>query len=187
MPKIGFRNLYFAPMDEETDVEDGTVTYSAPVKISEAISAGLTPNVSEAELYADDRKTDQISSITGYDITMDTRDLKPEIEAKLLGYKVDENGGVLRTGEANAPYGALLFQSQLSNGEFEYNVFYKVKFAPVTRNNETKGENITFQTPTITGSALPRAVDGALDYSVELASDNPVAQGWFDDVYESTP
>lgn len=184
MPKIGFRDLYVAVMDEETDVENGTVTYQPPVKISEAISGGFTPNVSEAMLYADDRQTDRIDSITGYGITLETRDLKPEIEAQLLGYKTDLKGGVLRSSDAQAPYVALMFRSQLANGDFEYNVMYKVKFAPVTKNNETKGENITFQTPTITGSALPRVSDNSLDYSVTLESTDPVAAAWFDAVYE---
>lgn len=184
MPKIGFRDLYVAVMDVETDVENGTVTYQEPIKVSEAISGGFTPNVSEAVLYADDRQTDRIDSIVGYDISLETRDLSPEIEAELLGYKVDANGGVLRTSDAQAPFVALMFRSQLANGEFEYNVLYKVKFAPVTKNNETKGENITFQTPTITGSSLPRMSDGSLDYTVVLPSDSPIANTWFESVYE---
>lgn len=184
MPKIGFRDLYVAVMDEESDVDNGTVTYSEPEKLSEAISGGFTPNVSEANLYADDRQTDRIDLIIGYDISLETRDLSPEKEALLLGYQTDVNGGVLRTGDAQAPFVALMFRSELSNGDFEYNVLYKVKFAPVTKNNETKGENITFQTPTITGRALPRVADGHLDYSVVADPSEAPALTWFEDVYE---
>lgn len=186
MPKIGFRDLYVAVMNEETDVANGTVTYESPERISEAINGGFTPNVTEASLYADDRQTDQIDSIIGYDISLETRDLSPEMEAKLLGFQTDAKGGVLRKDDAKAPFVALMFRSELSNGEFEYNVLYKVKFAPVTKNNETKGENITFQTPTITGKSMPRTADGHLDYSVVLPSTDPDAVSWFTDVYEVT-
>ena len=37
MPRIGFKNLYAAVMDEATDVDGGVVTYQVPFKISNAI------------------------------------------------------------------------------------------------------------------------------------------------------
>ena len=184
MPKIGFSNLVFFPLDGD-DKEGTPVTYGEPVKVSEAITGGFTPQTSEASLYADDTQTDYHSQITGYDISLNTRDLTPDVEAKLLGYKVDKNGGVLRERDATAPYGALAFKSKLSDGTYEYNIIYKVKFSPVTRDHQTQGESIEFQTPTITGRGIPRMSDGALDYSVRESETNKTALAtWFDDVYE---
>lgn len=185
MPKIGFSNLVAFPMDEATDVKGGTVTYLEPFDISEAITGGFTPTVVEGSLYADDQQTDQHTSISGYDISLNTRDLTPQVEAKLLGYEVDSNGGVLRTSDAIAPYVALAFRSLLSDNTYEYNVLYKVKFAPVSRDHQTKGESIEYQTPTISGRAIPRRADGALDYTMRESKTNAtVVATWFDEVAE---
>lgn len=164
MPRIGFKNLYAAVMTEATDIEGGTVTYGEPFKISNAITGGFTPQTSEASLYSDDTQSDYISNITGYDITLNTRDLTPAIEAQLLGLDVDTNGGISHTSQANAPYVALMFESDMSDGKTEFNVFYKVKFNPVQKDLSTKGENIEFQTPSVTGRAIPRIADGLIDF-----------------------
>lgn len=185
MPKIGFANLVFFPLTGE-DVEGTPLTYGEPMKISEAITGGFTPQVSEASLYADDGQTDYHSNISAYDISLNTRDLTPAIEAKLLGYAVDSNGGVLRTSGATAPYGALAFKSKLSDGSYEYNVIYKVKFSPNTRDFQTQGETIEFQTPTITGRAIPRKADDALDYTIRETEENTaVLATWFETVHEA--
>lgn len=166
MPRIGFKNLYAAVMNDETDVAGGTVTYTTPFKISAAITGGFVPQTSEASLYSDDNQSDYISSITGYTISLSTRDLTAANEAKLLGLEVDSHGGISHTSKANAPYVALMFESEMSDGSVEFNVFYKVKFNPVEKNLNTKGESIEFQTPSITGRAIPRAADDLIDFAL---------------------
>jgi len=39
-----------------------------------------------------------------------------------------------------------------------------VKFNPVQKDVSTKGENIEFQTPSITGRAIPRIADELIDF-----------------------
>lgn len=192
MPRIGFKNLYAAVMTEATDISGGVVTYLTPFKISNAITGGFTPQTSEASLYSDDSQSDYISNITGYDITLNTRDLTPDIEAKLLGLAVDANGGVSHTSQANAPYVALMFESDMSDGKTEFNVFYKVKFNPVQKDVSTKGENIEFQTPSITGRAIPRIADELIDFVLvggtgALPAVDLVTDAWYTAPVTPTP
>ena len=192
MPRIGFKNLYAAVMDEATDVDGGVVTYQAPFKISNAITGGFTPQTSEASLYSDDSQSDYISNITGYDITLNTRDLTPAVEAKLLGLDVDKNGGISHTSRANAPYVALMFESDMSDGKTEFNVFYKVKFNPIQKDVSTKGENIEFQTPSITGRAIPRIADELIDFVLiggvgAAAGVKTVTDAWYTAPVKPTP
>ena len=192
MPRIGFKNLYAAVMDETTDTDGGVVTYQTPFKISNAITGGFTPQTSEASLYSDDTQSDYISNITGYDITLNTRDLIPAIEAKLLGLDVDANGGISHTSRANAPYGALMFESDMSDGKTEFNVFFNVKFNPVQKDVSTKGENIEFQTPSITGRAIPRIADELIDFVLvggvgATAEVKAVTDTWYDAPVKPTP
>ena len=103
--RIGLRNLHYKLLT----VEDGTVTYGAPTKISGLISGALTPQTTEGELYADDTLSEFHSSISAFDVTIGVKDIPLEDRAKLLGYPISEDGRMRVTSNANAPLVAISF------------------------------------------------------------------------------
>lgn len=176
MAKIGLRDLFAMPIESETAE---ATTYGEAFRVAKAITLGLTPNVSEAQLYADDGLDESVSSLMGYDLSLNVNNLLPDVESKLLGKKLDAKGGIVTTGDDIAPAFALAWRAQQSDGKFEYRVIYKVKFAPSDENYQTKGDSVEFQTPTITGKVSQRA-DGKIDYKiVEGAENADVIGGWF--------
>ncbi len=51
MATIGLDKLYYAKITEDSD---GGETYAAPVQMAKAMTAGLTVELAEATLFADD-------------------------------------------------------------------------------------------------------------------------------------
>ena len=89
---------------------------------------------------------------------------------------------------------AVGFRAKKANGKYRYFWLYRVKFGVPSTNLATKGDSITFSTPTIEGTVSRRnKLDGngnhpwkaevnADDQGVEAATIN----GWYNEVYEPT-
>lgn len=173
MARIGVKNLTVFPITK--DDHEGT-TYGTAVKLPPLMKVSLNAKTVEGSLYGDDRQVEGNFGITGYDITVDTTDLTPEQIATLLGHKKDSKGGITVNADDEAPYVAVAFESKRSNGENQYVVLYKVKFSPLNEEFETKGENITYKTPSLTGKAIARESDGAFKYDVVAKT---LPEGWY--------
>lgn len=180
MPRIGVSDLHVAILDTETDVKDGSITYEAPVRLAKLINIGITKTVGEAELYADDGLDEYYASQTAQEISINPKDISPEHEALLLGKHLDTDGGVVTGSNDNAPYCAVMFRSKKSDGSYQYRVMYKVKFRPFDETFDTQSNNITFQTPTITGRSMARNTDGLFDYKLDgKTANDAVTKAWF--------
>lgn len=147
---VGFDQLYYAVMtDEEAEV------YAAPVRLPGARTLNLSPNVESEDLPGDDMIYHTEDALNYYDIELNIAELDTADQAAILGKQIDANGGLIDSSNDIAPYVALLYRRRMANGKYRYTVIYKTKFAPSEENAETKGTTPTFQTPTITGKAIP--------------------------------
>lgn len=190
MAMIGVQQLFAFPITTET--EGALPTYGEPFRIAKAIQVDLNPNVVEGSLDGDDSQIEYETAITRYDISLNIDDLSAEVESELLGKKIDTLGGVLSGVNDETPYFAVAFRIPRSKGVgggYEYRILYRVRFASgFAESFQTKGENINFQTPTLTGRALAREFDQ--QYSYKLADDGTkpavktVTAKWFEEVTE---
>ena len=177
MARIGVDSLYGFELLQ--DNAEG-VRYGEPFRIAKAVSINVNPQSSEASLYADDTLVEYIGSITAFDITIEVDQLSTEIKGKLLGYKPDAKGVIIDDNTLNAPEVAVAFRSMRSDGEYEYRVLYKVRFNPTEERYETKGESVSFQTPTITGKAMSLEHNNAYGAQMIGTSENKTVQtNWF--------
>lgn len=182
--RVGLDSIYYAIMTDETDE-----IYDTPNRLAGAISATITPTTNSETLYADDQADEVANSLGDITVELNVKDLPPAILADLIGSKVDANGVLLENKNDYAPYIALGFRSRKSNGKFRYYWLYKGKFQPTEEEFQTKEDTPSFQTPTITGTFLPRAKDG--QWRARVDSDDPmvpasVISNWFAAVYETT-
>ncbi|MDR2832976.1 MAG: phage tail protein [Streptococcaceae bacterium] len=192
MPRIGVRDLFVAKVTADTPLTYTTAT--APKRLAKAIQLDINPTTVTAELYADDGLDEKESSLVGMDISLNANDIAPGMDAYLLGKKQDENGAVIDSKDDQAPVVALMFKAPLSEkagGGFEYRVLYCMKFEPYSETFQSKGENLTFQTPTITGKAIAREKDGAFQNKLRIPNDaendlKSIAETWFTKPYEPT-
>lgn len=142
---IGLRDLYVAEIDE-TDGSFGT-----PYRIAKAIEATVTPNVSNAVLYADDEAAETATSEAETEIALTVDAFSADIYAKLLGKNVNSDGVVEDSSGDIPPKLALMFRSLKSNGKYRYYAFYNGSFQVPEESFATKGESVEYNTPSITG------------------------------------
>ena len=196
MATIGLDKLYYAPITEAaaegTGVHIGDETYGTPVQLAKAISADLSIELTEATLYADDGAAEIIKEFKQGTISLNVDDIGASVAAALTGVKVDDNGVVVSASENGGSPVAIGFRAKKSNGKYKYFWLYKVKFGIPATNLATKGDSITFSTPTIEGTVIRRNkidVNGDHPWKAEATEGETgvaasVITNWYNSVYE---
>ena len=158
MATIGLDMLHFAKITED---ENGEETYGTPEKLAKAISADLSVELVEAILYADDGIAEIVKEFGNGTLSLGIDDIGSAVASTLTGATIDSNGVVISASEDGGEPVAIGFRAKKSNGKYKYFWLYKVKFGIPATNLATKGESITFSTPTIEGTIMRRnKVDG---------------------------
>lgn len=187
MATIGLDKLFVAPITEDSN---GNETYGTPVQLANAISAELSVELNEAILYADDGQAESVKEFKSGTLSLNIDDLGHANAALLLGAEVDENGVLISRGEDNPTYVAVGFRAKKANGKYRYFWLYRVQFAVPGTSLATKGDSITFSTPTIEGTIFQRKkVDGRSKHPwkaevTEDGTNQTVINAWYTAVYE---
>lgn len=155
MAQVGLRNLHFAELIE--DGADG-VLYGDVNRIIGAINATINPNVNTQELYADDQLFESVAVLGKIDVEIESADLNLETRAILTGSKI-VNGVLIEKSTDRAPYIALGFVSQKSNGKDRFVWLLKGVAQPMAEDYSSKTDNIEHKTPKLKFSFMPRAFD----------------------------
>ena len=187
MATIGLDKLFVAPITEDSN---GNETYGTPVQLAKAISAELSVELNEAILYADDGQAESVKEFKSGTLSLNIDDLGHTNAALLLGAEVDENGVLISRGEDNPTYVAVGFRARKANGKYRYFWLYRVQFAVPGTSLATKGDSITFSTPTIEGTIFQRKKgDGRSKHPwkaevTEDGTNQTVINAWYTAVYE---
>ena len=189
MATIGLDMLYFAKITED---ENGEETYGTPEKLAKAISADLSVELVEAILYADDGIAEIVKEFGNGTLSLGIDDIGSAVASTLTGATIDSNGVVISASEDGGAPVAIGFRAKKSNGKYKYFWLYKVKFGIPATNLATKGESITFSTPTIEGTIMRRnKVDGrnkhpwkaeVTDGDTKVSAET--ITNWYKNVYE---
>ena len=170
MAGIGLRHMVAAKISAHTD--GAAPTYAAGKVIGKAIEANLTINRANNPLYADDAIAEDDNGITGIQVEFGVDELDEETEAYLgLTTKVTTGSGsseVTVYREKSAPandVGCGYVRVRMKDGTLKYQAvwIYSVKFSLNNETARTKGENIEWQTPTVSGNAKGLLVDASGD------------------------
>ena len=189
MATIGLDKLYYAKI---TEAANGEETYATPVELAKAISADLSTELAEATLYANDAASEVVREFKSGTITLGIDDIGASVAADLLGVTVDRNGVVVSAVEDTGSYVAIAFRAKRSSGKYQYFWLYKVKFSIPGNALATKGDSITFNTPSIEGTVMLRnkadasgkhpwkaeVIEGATGVSASTIN------SWYNSVYE---
>lgn len=189
MATIGLDKLYYAKITED---ENGNETYASPVQLAKAMTADLSVELAEATLYADDGASEIVKEFKSGTLSLGVDDIGASTASDLTGATIDANGVVVSTSEDGGEPVAVGFRAKKSNGKYKYYWLYRVKFGIPATNLATKGDSITFSTPTIEGTILRRnKVDGKgkHPWKAEVTEgDSAVAadiiKNWYKEVYE---
>ena len=189
MATIGLDKLYYAKI---TEAENGEETYGKPSQLAKAMSADLSVELAEATLYADDGAAEIVKEFKSGKLTLGIDDIGATVASDLSGATIDANGVIVSTSEDGGTPVAVGFRAKKSNGKYRYFWLYRVKFGIPAANMATKGDNITFSTPTIEGTILRRNkadTRGKHPWKAEVTEgDATVTEetivNWYNEVYE---
>ncbi len=189
MATIGLDRLYYATITED---EDGSETYDTPTSLAKAISAELSVELAEATLYADDGAAEVIKEFQSGTLSLGIDDIGVTAASDLTGATIDDNHVLISTSEDGGDPVAIGFRAKKANGKYRYFWLYRVKFGIPATNLATKGDSITFSTPTIEGTVMRRNKldgQGKHPWKAEVSEgDSGVNQeiitGWYSEVYE---
>lgn len=189
MATIGLDKLYYAKITEE---ENGNETYATPVQLAKAMNADLSVELAEATLYADDGAAEIVKEFKNGTLSLGVDDVGASVASDLTGATIDANGVVVSTSEDGGDPVAVGFRAKKSNGKYKYYWLYRVKFGIPATNLATKGDSITFSTPTIEGTILRRnKVDGngKHPWKAEVTEGDSAVTAdtitnWYKEVYE---
>lgn len=155
MAYFGLSNPYIAKLDAESGA------YSDGFKCGEAVGTEITPNFNEASLFGDDKLQEYVKEFKDADVTMTVTTLPLKAADTMFGHTVDEEKKTVTYGanDASNYVGYGFFVREMKNGKVSFSAAWlpKVKFADSAESFATKGDSITFATPSISGKAAPDA------------------------------
>ena len=189
MSTIGLDSLYYAKITEDAN---GDETYSSPIKLAKAMTAELSVELAEATLFADDGASEIVKEFKSGTISLGIDDIGVTAAQDLTGAKIDNNHVVISTSNDSCEPVAIGFRAKKSNGKYRYYWLYRVKFGIPGASLQTKGDSITFSTPTIEGTVMRRNKVDELNnhpWKSEVNEDDSsvsssTISGWFSEVYE---
>ncbi|MBU9723124.1 hypothetical protein KS407_17020 [Bacillus alkalicola] len=189
MATIGLDRLFYANITED---ENGIESYGTPKVLAKAMTAELSVELIEAILYADDGASEIVKEFQSGTLNLGIDDIGPLAAQDLTGCKVDSNNVIVSRSEDGGNPVAIGFRAKKSNGRYRYFWLYRVIFSIPTTSLATKGESITFSSPTIEGTVFRRnKLDGESKHpwKAEVTEgDSGVATStiseWFSAVYE---
>lgn len=191
MATIGLDKLYYAKITEDALGEE---TYETPKQLAKAIKADLSVELAEAVLYADDGAAEVVKEFKSGKLSLEINDIGATAAEDLTGAKLDDNKVLISSSEDGGEPVAIGFRAKKANGKYRYFWLFRVKFGVPETNLQTKGDNITFQTPTIEGTVMRRNKldgQGSHPWKAEVNEDDTgvvaaTITGWFSEVYEPT-
>ena len=189
MATIGLDRLYYAKITEN---ENGEEIYDTPVPLAKAITAELSVELAEATLYADDGAAEVVKEFQSGTLTLGVADIGVAAAEVLTGATLDDNKVLISASEDGGSPVAIGFRAKKANGKYRYFWLYRVKFGIPATNLQTKGDSITFSTPTIEGTVMRRNKpdgQGKHPWKAEVSEDDPgvspeTITGWYTEVYE---
>ena len=190
MATIGLDKLFYAPITETAGT--GEETYGTPIMLAKAISAELSVELAEAVLWADDGASEIVKEFKSGKLTLGVDNIGRGAAVELTGATADGNGVLVSTSEDDGKPVAIGFRAKKSNGNYRYVWLYRVKFAVPSTSLATKGDSISFSTPSIEGTVMRRNKPDARGKHLWKAEVDEGEQGvspatitgWYTKVYE---
>lgn len=182
MSIIGLRLAVAAKIQDYTP--GSPITYTGGKVIAKAIAANVTWNRIDNPLYADDEIAENDNGITGGQISVNIDDLADEDAATLFGLVKNADTDEYTETDAAAPYvGYGYIRVKVKGGAKSYQAMWihRTQFGMNSENSQTKGQQITWQTPELVGEIMGAQIDntGATSYRTRYtAATYEAAKTW---------
>jgi len=129
--------------------------------IGKALTADITIETNNAELYADDAIAESDYSFKSGTISLGIDELSDAVQAEFLGHTIVSDEMTAKSTDTPAYVGIGFYGVKMINGVRKYRAvfFPKVKFSEPSDSEKTQGESIEFGTSTLEGKILKNDLD----------------------------
>lgn len=138
--------------------DPATGQYSGGFKCGEAVNTSITPAYNEANLRGDNKEVRNVKKFKNAAVVLGVTHLPLVAKEVMFGHEVDtetEKEISKTTDTANyVGYGFISEETLDSRDVFVACVVLKVKFTEGAESYTTEGDSITFETPSISGTAV---------------------------------
>lgn len=176
--RINIKNLKYCILTSDTS---SGVTYDAVNDMAKAMTVDVQPAQATGVLYGDGAQQENIAKLTGISVKLEVNKVAIEDRAKLLGHKYDQ-GVLIKNVSDEAPYIALGFQVEGTNGSSEYVWLLKGRCQEINQTVNQQTDKINFSTDNLTVNFIARDFDGFVEFDADSANDEfteEQAEAWF--------
>lgn len=186
MPTFDLRGIRVAKYDDSS----GSVKYSGATSAGDAMGANLELKFAEGRLYAEGSLAEFLKEAVGGSISLAVKYIPAPAQTTMYGCTetsrtLTSTGatvkGVKHTSRDEANYvGVSFYAPDRVDGKAVYTCVFVPKslFGPPSLVYQTKGDSLTFQTPTTTGEFLPDKKTGELLLEIGFADTVEDAIAW---------
>lgn len=190
MPSFDLRGIHIAKYENNK----GKVSYSDVISAGDAMNVNLELKFAEGRLYAEGRLAEYMKLATGGTMSVAVKYIPRD--AQILMYDAKEKKrtvnskavtGLSYTTKDIANYvGCSFYAPDKIDGVTKYTCVCvsKVLFGPPSLVYQTKGDSITFNTPTTTGEFLGDDGDEQQLFETAIVDDAATAKAWCKAVFE---
>ena len=163
--KFGLNKVHYAKITAWTD--DGVPTFATPVRIPGAVSLSIDASGGADNFFADN----------GVYYVINTTDFATEI----LGEKLDNNGVLVESNDAELAQFALLFEFEGDKNKIRHVLYCCSASRPATESSTTEEETeVKTETLSLKATALP---DGLVKSKTCENTDETTYNNWYKSVY----
>ena len=137
--------------------QNGAVSYENGSRFGKAVKYEISPNYEDVSDYQDINETDPAEEIRSVEITLETSQIPEHAEAVMFGYGINGDETIANQNNKASPIGLGIVTREVIAGTTYYVAYWvhKVLFREEGRTHETKGDTITYTTPSVKGTAVP--------------------------------
>ncbi len=169
MAIVGLEKLYYAKIikDDETGL-----TFDKPIYLPGVKEIKISPKANTEKLFAENKIWDQKTTLEDIELSVNIVDLTNAQQADLLGQTIATEGGVFATSDDIAPYIALLYKANKSNGKNKYGILYKGKMELPDDSAKGQEGKVDFQTPEMKATFQSTIFNSMWKYNVDEDDEN---------------
>lgn len=144
------------PMIAKLDVTTGK--YSDGFQCGHAVGTSISPQYSEANLFGDNQMQESAKEFKYADVTAETTHMPIQAAQTIFGHRIDKetNKIIYNTSDTANYVGYGFFVNEKVDGVIKCvaAILPKVIFAEAEESYTTKGDNLEFKTPSISGKCM---------------------------------
>lgn len=177
--KFGLNKVHYAKITAWA--EDGVPTFATPVKIPGAVSLSIDASGGADNFFADNGVYYVINNNSGYEGELEIALVTTDFATEILGEKLDNNGVLVESNDAELAQFALLFEFEGDKNKIRHVLYCCSASRPATESATTEEETeVKTETLSLKATALP---DGLVKSKTCENTDETTYNNWYKSVY----